>query len=114
MTLLIIIGIVLLLWFYVFPRLLPYLLKRQLRKTFGFDPTAFGSAQQQQQQRRQAQPQQPAHKKIIDPTVGEYVEFTETETTTHVETPEGTETTTVIEQQITDIQWEDLPPEESK
>lgn len=109
MTLLIIIGLVLLLWYYVFPRLLPYLIKRRLRKTFGFDSSAFGG-----QQQRQPQPEAPVHKKKIDPTVGEYVEFTETEVTSRVETPEGTETTTVVEQQITDIQWEDLPPEESR
>ena len=104
MTLLIIIALVLLFWYYV----IPYLIKRQIRKTFGFDPRAGRSKQQQQQ------PQPPVHKKKIDPTVGEYVEFTETETTTRVETPEETETTTVIEQQITDIQWEDLPPKESE
>lgn len=102
-TILIVIGICLLFWYYV----IPYLIRRQIRKTFGFDPRTQQRSRQQKQQ-----PQQPVHKKKIDPTVGEYVEFTETESTTRVETPEGTETTTVIEQQITDIQWEDLPPEE--
>lgn len=104
MTLLIIIALVLLFWYYV----MPYLIRRQIRKTFGFDPRAG------QQNRQQQQPQPPAHKKKIDPTVGEYVEFTETETSVREETPEGTESTTIIEQQITDIQWEDLPPEESE
>lgn len=104
-TLLIVIGLFLLFWYYV----VPYLIRRQIRKTFGFDPRA----QRQQQKKGQQQPQPPAHKKKIDPTVGEYVEFTETVTQTRTKTPEGEETTT-IEQQITDIQWEDLPPEESE
>ena len=106
-TVLIIIILAYLFWRYV----VPYLIRRKLEKTFGFDPR---NAQNQRRQRQQTQPQQPAHKKIIDPTVGEYVELTETETTSRVETPEGTETTTVTEQQITDIQWEDLPPKESE
>lgn len=57
----------------------------------------------QQQPRQQQQPEPP--KKKIDPTVGEYVQFTEvTETRT---TPKG-DTATTTEQQVTDVTWEDL------
>lgn len=62
-------------------------------------------------QRRQQQPQPKKKKKKIDPTVGEYVEFTETQTTTTQTAPDGTpEVHTETESQITDITWEDLPP----
>lgn len=85
-------------WYY----LLPYLLRRKIRKMFGFDPR-----QQTQERKKPEPPQRP--KKKIDPSVGEYVEFTETAESTVRETPEGTETTFRTEQQITDIQWEDIP-----
>ncbi len=66
------------------------------------------AAEQQSRQRRQPQ-QPPKPKKKIDPTVGEYVEFTET-TVTRTETDGNTTTvSTETEQQITDITWEDLP-----
>lgn len=101
MSLLLIIALVLLLWYYV----LPYLIRRRFQRTFGFDPRDPNRQRRQQQPK----PEPPVKKKKIDPTVGEYVEFTETvETTTRV-TPEGEGTTVKTEQQITDIQWEDLP-----
>lgn len=84
----------------------PYLIRRYVRRTFGFDP------QSGQQRRRQqsTQPQQPAkQKKKIDPNIGEYVEFTETTESTTRQTADGTETTVKTEQQITDVQWEDIP-----
>ena len=101
MTLLIIIGLCLLFWYYV----LPWLLRRQIRKTFGFDPRN----PQRQEQPRPRQPEPPVAKKKIDPTVGEYVEFTETVETTTRHTAEGEETSVRVEQQITDVQWEDIP-----
>lgn len=66
--------------------------------------------QQRRQQQRRQQPQKPPKpKKKIDPTVGEYVEFTET-TVTRTETDgHSTTTATETEQQITDVTWEDLP-----
>lgn len=60
-----------------------------------------------QQQQRQQQPPRP--KKKIDPTVGEYVEFTETTVTRTTTDGPTTTTTTETESQITDITWEDLP-----
>lgn len=94
---------------YVFIRyVLPYLLRRHVERTFGFDPrAAHGKSRHAQESTPKPEPV----KKKIDPTVGEYVEFTETTTTTTRETPEGTETTVNIEQQVTDIQWEDIPVE---
>lgn len=62
----------------------------------------------QNQRRPQSEPQR--KQKKIDPTVGEYVEFTET----HIHSEETKETadgkTTIeTESQITDITWEDIP-----
>ncbi len=104
MTLLIIIAVALACWYWLFP----WLLRRQIRKTFGFDPR--GGRQQERKQQSQ-QPEPPVAKKKIDPTVGEYVEFTETVESTTRQTPEGEENSVRVEQQITDVQWEDLPPE---
>lgn len=62
---------------------------------------------QQQQQRRRSGTQHPGKK--IDPSVGEYVEFTET-TTPQTDTDAAPRTAhTPVEQQITDVTWEDLP-----
>ncbi len=99
-TFLLIIFLGVLAWNY----LLPYLLRRKMRSMFGFDPRQ----QSQQQRRRKPEPPQ-RHAKKIDPSVGEYVEFTETTETTTRQTVEGPETTIRTEQQITDVQWEDLP-----
>ena len=63
--------------------------------------------QRQQRQRRRPQPQYTPKKKI-DPTVGEYVEFTETDSPQTDATP-GARPNTPAEPQITDVTWEDLP-----
>lgn len=61
-----------------------------------------------QQQRQRAEPQRP--KKKIDPTVGEYVEFTETIVTSASEPSDNDAATdTIVESQITDVTWEDIP-----
>lgn len=47
-------------------------------------------------------------RKKIDPEVGEYVRFTETETTvSHTASSDG-RTTTTREEQVTDVEWEDV------
>ncbi len=70
---------------------------------------SWKQAAEQQNRRRRQQQQPPKPKKKIDPTVGEYVEFTET-TVTRTETDGNTTTTTTeTEQQIADNTWEDLP-----
>lgn len=69
---------------------------------------AYG--RQQQNYDRTHQAETPVKKKKIDPNVGEYVAFTEidvTETTEHIDG--STTTTEYHEQQITDIEWEDVP-----
>lgn len=99
MTFLLIIILGMLAWNY----LLPYLLRRQIRKTFGFD-----TRRQTRQSNHRPEPPRRQEKKI-DPSVGEYVDFTETTETTARKTPDQTETSSRIEQQITDVQWEDLP-----
>ena len=47
--------------------------------------------------------------KKIDPTVGEYVEFTEMEATTTSETDAQGNTRVRTEAQVTDVKWEDIP-----
>lgn len=99
-TFLLVIFLGVLAWNY----LLPYLLRRRMRRMFGFD------TRQQTRQNNRKKPEPPQRpKKKIDPSVGEYVEFTETTETATRETPDGTDTSVKTEQQITDIQWEDIP-----
>lgn len=72
---------------------------------------AFQQAQSEARRRQQPpRPEQSARrKKKIDPSVGEYVEFTETTEVRSSETDREHTRTTVSEQQITDVTWEDLP-----
>ena len=53
----------------------------------------------------------PHHRKVITPEMGEYIKFEETTTTTTVDDPDNHTTTTYTstEQQITDVEWEDIP-----
>lgn len=89
------------------PMLLQWFIRRQTRKFMdgafpGGMPGANGYASNERQSRERPR----AKRKKIDPTVGEYIEFTEisgTSTTTAAK-PNGP-----IENQITDIEWEDLP-----
>lgn len=88
-----------------FPWLFSWLVRRQARRFMG---GAFGGANTAADSRsRQDTPYNTGNrrKKKIDPTVGEYVEFTEIEGTvtseTHIDAP--------TENQISDAEWEDLP-----
>lgn len=68
---------------------------------------AFGGFNQQyDRDRRQNTYERPHKRKKIDPTVGEYVEFTEIEGHTAGKDvkPNGP-----VENQISDVEWEDLP-----
>lgn len=101
--------IIVLVWFtLIVPFIRLIRISRQWRNT-------FKQARQYQQQdpRRQQQqrrPKQPVKKKKIDPSVGEYVEFTETVVEqTETEADGSTRSTHTVEQQITDVTWEDLP-----
>lgn len=67
------------------------------------DPfAAYGQAS------RNPAPQKPAHKKKITRDVGEYVAFSEVETTVTDHTGDKTTEIKYNEQQITDVEWEDL------
>lgn len=67
---------------------------------------AYREAQRRARGQTRRPPEQPAKpKKKIDPTVGEYVQFTEVAETRTA--PDGT-TTETRESQITDVTWEDL------
>lgn len=55
----------------------------------------------------------PEHKKVINPTDGEYVEWEEIsvqQTTTQSTEGNGASDRCTVEQQITDVEWEDIKP----
>lgn len=101
--LLIIIGLIV--WFVIRPIVVLRnrwkQMERQAREFYG----------RQAHDPRRARPEQPRKKgKKIDPTVGEYVEFTETAEKRTDSTGDGTTHSTVaVEEQITDVSWEDIP-----
>ncbi len=104
MTFLLILLVIYVIGKYIIPRVLPWLLRRWVMKQFNA-ASAFGQqGQPHQQQRQRRQSHTPSQKKKIDPTVGDYVEFTET-------TVERTQSATAPvepEQQVSDIDWTDL------
>ncbi|MBD5366882.1 MAG: DUF4834 family protein [Bacteroides sp.] len=69
-----------------------------------------GNTRQQQRRRKSGWSAPITRKrKKIDPQVGEYVKFEEIATETTVTDDKGDSTTTYkVEQQVTDIEWEDL------
>lgn len=93
----------------IMPSLLRWFIRRQTRRFMngafpggmpgaGGDPSD-GNRQQQQQPRR-------SRRKKIDPSVGEYIEFTEVKgSTATAAAPANVK----VESQISDIEWEDLP-----
>ncbi len=79
-----------------------------MRDPFGMGGTASG---RDPRGTRRQEPRHPrrTHKKI-DPDVGEYVAFTEVETSSKTDTYTSGSTTSVrTEQQIVDVEWEDIP-----
>ncbi|MCM1311054.1 MAG: hypothetical protein NC301_08555 [Bacteroides sp.] len=105
MSLFLTLIIILLVWFFIiapFVRLIR--VSRQWQNTFN------NATRQQQRQQHHKRPAQPQPKKKIDPTVGEYVEFTETEVSQTATDGQGNTTATrETESQITDVTWEDIP-----
>lgn len=111
MSLIIATLIILFVWvFMISPFLKIYKATKQFRQTMN---RAQQQARDHFERQRQAarEQQQPRPRKKIDPAVGEYVEFTETtvETSSTAGSDATTRRTTVTEQQITDVTWEDLP-----
>lgn len=85
------------------PWLISWLVRRQARR---FMNGAFGGNSTDPGDTPHNNPRPARRKKKIDPTVGEYVEFTEIEdtvTTTTVRVDGPTES------QVSDAEWEDLP-----
>lgn len=87
-----------------FPWLFRWFVNKQANK---YMDNAFGSYNQstEQEQRRNTY-RRPQRRKKIDPTVGEYVEFTEIEGHT---TSTGVKPNGPAENQVSDVEWEDLP-----
>ncbi|MDE7334825.1 MAG: hypothetical protein K2N10_00750, partial [Muribaculaceae bacterium] len=102
MTSFIVICIFLAIWFLIIG---PFVKLIRVSRRWSDQANAYRQRyqQQQQQSRQQQQPAKP--KKKIDPTVGEYVEFTETTVRTTTTDGSTTTTTTQTEQQITDVTW---------
>lgn len=88
------------------PWLLRWFIRRQTRRFMGdgFGGANAGTSGSRQSGYRHNTTTQ--RRKKIDPSVGEYIEFTEIKGTT--ETP-GERPKVKVESQITDIEWEDLP-----
>lgn len=113
-------------FYFLLPRLIPWFIKRyvnrnaarfadQFARAKGLDPEELRRQQEDEEVRRKGGWSHPApRRKKIDPFTGEYIRFTEIETTTSTSTRTSdsgeTQTTTYdSEQQITDIRWTDLP-----
>ncbi len=89
-----------------FPWLLRWFLRRQTRKFMnGAFPGGMPGNNNEPRYNRQRNQRQ-NHKKKIDPSVGEYIEFTEIEgsVVNTAAKPNGP-----VENQVSDIEWEDLP-----
>lgn len=87
-----------------FPWLFRWFVHKQTRK---YMDNSFGSFNQQYEHKnRKNTYERPLRRKKIDPSVGEYVEFTEVEghTTSKNVKPNGP-----VENQVSDVDWEDLP-----
>ena len=107
MELLLVIIILLFILPWLLRNTLQWFIRRQTRKFMngafpGGMPGANGPANNRQQPGRRPR----AKRKKIDPSVGEYIEFTEIKgsSTTTAAKPNGP-----VESQVTDIEWEDLP-----
>lgn len=95
-------------------------LRNQGRDFFNQFATGFGAdgARSDSGTARQPEPKRPAKK--IDPEVGEYVRFEEVSVTaqqTSTVNNDGSQTDTTrvtVEEQIVDVEWEDLPPEDKQ
>ncbi len=88
-----------------------YKIQRFMRDPIGEAQKRARKAYNRQQDDYDRQHQPEVRKKKIDPDVGEYVAFTDIEVAqTTTDPADGSTTTTVYhEQQITDIEWEDIP-----
>ena len=62
---------------------------------------------------RRRQESAPCHRKLFSRDMGEYVAFDEISEERSSTSPDGDKKTTVVtESQVTDVEWEDLPPKE--
>lgn len=101
----------------LFPRLLQWFVRRQMKKFFGETAgEAFSGGFSGEKEDVRGQNYEREHysrhypgrrRKKIDPTVGEYVEFTELSTSSSPKT-ERVSGNVRTENQISDIDWEDL------
>lgn len=92
---------------YFAPRLLMWLFNRRMRSAFGENSQRQSRDGKQKNPRREQQRKRPAKK--IGSDVGEYVEFEEMRVYTESKTTDGQTTVKIeVEQQITDVEWEDV------
>lgn len=88
------------------PRLAMWLLKRKMRNAFGENDNQQQRYSRQNNRNKTAQKQ---HAKKIGRDVGEYIDFEEVRVYTDSKDNHGSATTKVeVEQQITDVEWEDV------
>lgn len=88
----------------VMPRIIAWLIRRKLGKMF--DTSAFGpKTAAGRSDERYSAPGRNTRRKKIDPSVGEYIDFTESDTPMPCPTSKAKIKT---ESQITDIEWEEI------
>lgn len=101
--------------FYILPaiakRLVPYIVKRRLKKFFNQQNQNFQKQREEGQSNREGSPTK-KRKKIAE-DVGEYVKFEELNVTVEKEQTTATDGSTsttkyTIEEQIVDVEWEDI------
>lgn len=101
--------ILLMVWFFLIAPFIKLInVSRQWKNTF---TEAQKRAQQQYDNKRKTAKEPKGKKKKIDPTIGEYIDFTETKDagTTAPKSEKANSNSSATEPQITDINWEDLP-----
>ena len=88
------------------PLLRGWLYMQRLKKNVN---DIFGRGNNQQQQRRGYQDDDDDDGKIFDSTDGEYADFEEVRGAVFEETTVDSDTGTIIEEQITDAEYEEIP-----
>lgn len=105
--------LILFLGFFVIPLFRVFVTVRRARNSYRdfFNAAAGMGGASGRGDRRQRQPQPEPRRKIYSKDEGEYVDFQEIEcsATTDQSAGESRRTETVVEQQVTDVEWEELP-----
>lgn len=86
--------------------------RNQFRQFFNQTTGSFSTREQTNAERKGGWSAPRLRKKKIDPTVGEYIRFTETDvkiTSTEANDHASASHKSTVEEQITDVDWEEIP-----